>query len=57
MLSTCKSPGRTWWAGLGHVPLRERHWGWSPSCRRVPLKGSGDKHVIWEFMLSQAVKV
>lgn len=57
MLSTCKSPGRTWWAGLGHVPLRERHWGWSPRSRRVPLKGSGDKHVIWEFMPSQAVKV
>lgn len=37
VLSTCKSPGRTWWAGLGHVPLRERHWGWSPRSRRVPL--------------------
>lgn len=57
VLSTCKYPDRTGWAGLGHVPVRERHGGWSPRRHQVPLKVSGDKRVIWEFMPSQAVKV
>lgn len=57
MLSTCRYPDRTEWAGPGHVPLREGYWGWTPRRHRLSLKVSRDKRVIWEFMPTQAVKL